>query len=161
MRSRSLFPCDTRDVGHHHHHGGGHHHHPHFRLGGGPGGQQLPLTVLAPALAVVLFAYGAVDGFATYRVYVHGQHGMGVVTRVFDGTTILEVEGHVCAINGEYGHVGGMLPVAYPPGRQINCIIRQPSTFRWPLGAILAGSALIAGFVFWRRGGSGASPPAT
>lgn len=123
-----------------------------MRLGGGPPGQ--PLTASWPALvalACVLLLYGLFDGIATYRVYAHGAHGMGVVTRVHDQTTLLQVEGHVCAVSGEQGHVGSMVPVAYPSGRPGSCVVRRMSSFRWPFGTLLAGAAILAGVFFWRR----------
>lgn len=79
---------------------------------------------------------------------------MGVVTTLDARTdsTLIEVEGQVCAISGHYGRVGGMLPVAYPPGRPGNCVVRQMQSFRWPVGAMFAGGAILAGIWFWRRG---------
>jgi hypothetical protein len=156
-------------VGHHHHGGGGgggHHHHHHHGSGGGlPGGfgggwGRRPgyysyfgaNWTVAIAFAFVLCAYGLADGIGTYRVYAHGEHAMGVVTHVDDGTTILEVAGHVCAVDGELGHVGGMVPVAFPLGRPDGCVVHRLSAFRWPGGALLLGSLLIAVVVVWRRG---------
>jgi hypothetical protein len=148
-------------MGHHHHHHG-HHHHAGRRLGlGGPPGQISTGWPLVLALAAVLVAYGAFDGIATYRIYFHGEQGMGVVTTLDERTnsTLLSVQGQVCAISGHVGRVGGMLPVAYPPGRPGSCVVRQMSSFRWPAGALIAGLAIIAGIVMWRRGALSSPDP--
>jgi hypothetical protein len=165
------FESHTALVGHHHHGGGGGHHHHSgggggggWRGGGWGGGGGVPGRwgygpwffianwPIAMAFVAVLLGYAAFDGIATYRIYAHGEHGMGVVTRVYDGTTILEVGGQVCAIDGEHGRVGGMLPVSFPPGRPGGCIVRQLSSFKWPAGAALLGFLILAAIWVWRSG---------
>jgi hypothetical protein len=164
-------------VGHHHHSGGGgggHHHHHHHHssgsgisggFGGGYGGPwrhrhgvgtSWPFLIV---LAGLLFVYGAFDTYTTYRVYAHGERGMGVVTRVYDGTTIMEVGGAVCAIDGEHGRVGGMLPVAFPPGRPARCVVHELSSFHWGGGAMLFGALLIGAILALRRDASAPTPP--
>ncbi len=102
-------------------------------------------------LAAMLFAYGAIDGIATYRRYFHGERGMGVVTHVADGTTTMQVNGHVCAVSGHYGRVGQMIPVAYPQGMAGSCIVRQVSSFRWPAGAMFSSLAIAIAIFLFRR----------
>lgn len=125
-----------------------------------------PSWAMALGLAALLFAYGAIDGIATYRRYFHGERGMGVVTHVADGTTTMQVNGHVCAVSGHYGRVGQMIPVAYPPNLAGSCIVRQVSSFRWPAGAMFVSLAIVIGIFLFRRSSASAaattttSPPA-
>ncbi len=118
-----------------------------------------PSWVMALGLAALLFAYGAIDGIATYRRYFHGERGMGVVTHVADGTTTMQVNGHVCAVSGHYGRIGQMIPVGYPPNMPGNCVVREPSSFRWPAGAMFVSLAIATGIFLFRR--SSASTAAT
>lgn len=140
-------------MGHHHHHHS-HHHNPARRLGlGGPPGQITSGWPLALALAGVLVAYGGFASFTTYRIYFHGTQAMGVVTTLdaHASTTRIQVQGSACTVHGHYGRVGGMLPVAFPPGRPGNCIVRQIHSFSWPLGALITGLGILVGAWFMRR----------
>jgi len=128
----------------------------------GPGGVSVaPSWALAFGLAAMLFAYGAIDGIATYRRYFHGERGMGVVTHVADGTTVMQINGQVCAVSGELGRIGQMLPVAYPAGFAGDCVVRRPSAFRWPGGALFASIAIWIGVFFFRRSSTAAAAAAT
>jgi hypothetical protein len=117
-------------------------------------------------VSLLLFGLGALDGHATYRRYFHGQQAMAMITRAEHGSTILEVQGHVCAISGDHGRVGQMLPVAYPLGSPGQCILRRPAAFSFAGGMLLI-SLLLAGFALfrWRMAAAGpatdapASPP--
>lgn len=111
---------------------------------GGPTSWPIPL-----AAAIVIAAVGLMDGHAVYRRYFHGEQAMAMVTHAERGRTTVEVQGHACAIPGEHGRVGQMLPVAYPHGQPGECIVRRPSTFSFAAGTLVV-AALLAGFALFR-----------
>lgn len=103
--------------------------------------------------AIILLAWGIWDGVMTGQVYFRGERGTGIIVRNDRATddTRLQVGGAVCPVSGDWGGLGRGVPVAYPHGRPINCIVRRPSAFKWSVGAVGLGSLIIIGAVFAMR----------
>jgi hypothetical protein len=96
--------------------------------------------------AILLLLWGVWDGVRTGAVYFRGERATGIIVRNerSDDTRVM-VNGAVCPVSGDWGSVGHGVPVAFPRGRPIDCIVRRPSAFKWSLGASLLGGLVLAG----------------